>query len=610
MFPRGISYKLPINAYNDWANSVRWKYQLHDEPQEDFNPELMIRSGKIANPAPQYIENGLRLGKIALIKQLNVIKDQVVHQKLPSVVNQLKACKFLMGYNLILVPSDKNLGCALITKDWFIEQAMAHLSNPNLYQKITQEEAFIIIREQAFACEALGHHPYVTPRDIDGKILDFTQKSKWVTQMADRLETELQKVLQSTLRFYIIPKIHKSPWKGRLIVPAHSAVHSPAAKLASKMLKPLVERQPYIIHGSKDFVRKVSQISWFPEEQSSIFIIGGDIEAYYPNVPKGKASQVVKEMIEADPRQEEANFGSFFNECLDAADQTVVMRFQDDWYVQTDGLSMGVAHAPDMANLYSSFYENQIVPSIEGLLYYGRYIDDVFFVIKAPSAELALERCKKLVIEGVSIVWESPKQYGVFLDLRLWVGVNRLEFKPHIKISNHLERVPWISAHPLDVKKGTFMGELSRITTLCSDFVLYCKACEDLRSLYMRWGYPANLVRSWHSTYARSFWEDRLRDWPAPKDVQVLRLTFNPIWEHVNIVSVQETVISQWDKDLTFGQLGGTANLPENMTTPLIVSHKRLPNLGDLTVNLHKKVLVYKDISEELREEFLDAWKP
>ncbi|KEP45355.1 reverse transcriptase, partial [Rhizoctonia solani 123E] len=287
-----------------------------------------------------------------------------------------------------------------------------------------------------------------------------------------------------TPRFYIIPKIHKSPWKGRPIVPAHSAVHSPAAKLASMMLKPLVQRQPYIIHGSKDFIQKVSQIRWFKEEKNRIFIIGGDIEAYYPNVPKGKASQIVKEMMDQDPRQSESNFGSFFEECLDVADSTVVMRFQDDWYVQTDGLSMGVAHAPDMANLYGSYYENQIIPTLgKNILYYGRYIDDVFFVVRAPNAEDALKLCQNLVIEGVKIVWEPPKQYGVFLDVRLWIGDQSLEYRPHRKNGNHLERVPWISAHPLDVKKGTFMGELSRLATLSSSDVIYYDACVDLRNL-------------------------------------------------------------------------------------------------------------------------------
>ncbi|CCO36879.1 hypothetical protein BN14_11026 [Rhizoctonia solani AG-1 IB] len=315
-------------------------------------------------------------------------------------------------------------------------------------------------------------------------------------------------------------------------------------------------------------------------------------------------------MMNNDPRQEEEGFGAFFEECLDVADSTVIMRFQDDWFAQTDGLSMGVAHAPDMANLYGSYYENKIIPSLgKDILYYGRYIDDVFFVVRAKSADAASKLCTNLIIDGVKIVWEPPKQYGVFLDVRLWVGDNSLEFRPHRKNGNHLERVPWISAHPLDVKKGTFMGELSRLATLCSNDVLYYDACTDLRNLYIRRGYPPNLVKSWYHTYAKSFWQDRMRERPPPKDVQILRLTFNPIWEHVSIPEVQDAVRKQWEKDLSWANLGGLQHIPPNMNKDLIVGRKKTQNLGDIVARMRKIVLNYTDISEELGMEVSDAWK-
>lgn len=206
-------------------------------------------------------------------------------------------------------------------------------------------------------------------------------------------------------------------------------------------------------------------------------------------------------------------------------------------------------------------------------------------------------------------MWEPVKQYGVFLDVRLWVGDNSLEFKPHRKNGNHLERVPWISAHPLDVKKGTFMGELSRLATLCSNDVLYYEACTDLRSLYIRRGYPVNLVKSWYNTYAKSFWEERLREKPPQKDVQVLRTTFNPIWEHVSISDVQDAVSKQWEFDLGFGRLGGLDHLPPNMKKPLIMSRKRTSTLGDFVSKLRKTVLAYNDFPEDLGEEITDAWR-
>ncbi|KAJ1299566.1 hypothetical protein OPQ81_002533 [Rhizoctonia solani] len=530
MFPRGLSLSLPMLAYTEWCNTIRWKWHLKDKSNEAFEPEIYIRSGKEAEKAPQYIENGL------------------------------------------------------------------------------MREAQQTLFEIATACKALSLHPYVLVKNKDGRTTR-TQRSKWVTRYVELLEKDGKTVLDAVPRFYIIPKIHKNPWKGRPIVPAHSAMQSPAAKLCSMMLKPLVKNQPYIIHGSKDFIKKVSSIRWFKEERSSIYIVGGDIEAYYPNVPKTEASQIVKKMMDMDPRQAEENFGSFFEECLDVADSTVLMRFQDDWYVQTDGLSMGVAHAPDMANLYGAHFENQIIPSLgKDILYYGRYIDDVFFIVKANSAEAALQLCKNLVIGKCRIVWEPAKSYGVFLDVRLWIGEQSMEFKPHRKVGNHLERVPWISAHPLDVKKGTFLGELSRLATLCSSNIFYIDACADLRNLYIRRGYPTNLVNAWYNTYAKVMWEDCNRERPPPRDCQILRSTFNPVWEHVSISDIQDAVRRQWDKDLTWANLGGLAHIPPDMNKPLIVSRKKTQNLGDLVAKMRKIVLNYNNTPEDLGNEVTEAW--
>ncbi|KDN38065.1 hypothetical protein RSAG8_09750, partial [Rhizoctonia solani AG-8 WAC10335] len=695
MFPRRISYDLPRVAYEQWCNTIRWKFHMRDKVNRDFEPELLLRSDSLAEAAPQFIENGLRIGREQLESQLLRIENEVVDIRLPFAVDKLKTCQLLEEHNLILVPSDKNLGCALITKDWFLEQAMAHLSNVNSYRKVTQNEAIEQINEQARACEALGFHPYVCVRE-NGKILR-SQKSKWVTQYVEKLKKDATPVLLATPRFYVIPKIHKSPWKGRPIVPAHSAVHSPAAKLTSwkgrpiltsMMLKPLVKRQPYIIHGSKDFIQKVSQIRWYREEKSRIFIVGGDIEAYYPNVPKGKASQIVKEMMDSDPRQSEENFGSFFEECLDCADQTVVMRFQDDWYVQTDGLSMGVAHAPDMANLYGSFYENQIIPTLG---------EDILYYVHSPAAKLTsmmlkplvkrqpyiihgskdfiqkrlLVKCQPYIIHGSKdfiqkvsqIRWYREEKSRIFI-----VGGDIEAYYPNVpkgKASQIVKEMMDSDPRQSEENFGSFFEEcldcadqtvvmrfqddwyvqtdgLSMgvahapdmanlygsfyenqiIPTLGKDILYYGRYIDDVFFVVRANNAEAagNLCKNLVIGGVKIVWEppkqygvfldDRFKERQPPKDVQVLRSTFNPIWEHVSISEIQNAVGKQWEKDAHWRALfGGGADLPPDMVKPLIVGRKKTKNLGDLVARMRKIVLNYNDVDEELGREVTDAWK-
>jgi hypothetical protein len=61
-------------------------------------------------------------------------------------------------------------------------------------------------------------------------------------------------------RFYSIPKIHKEPVKVRPIIPCHSAIQNPAAKLCSKLLKPIVTSVPTNIIGTKDMALKLSKL--------------------------------------------------------------------------------------------------------------------------------------------------------------------------------------------------------------------------------------------------------------------------------------------------------------------------------------------------------------
>ena len=76
-------------------------------------------------------------------------------------------------------------------------------------------------------------------------------------------------------------------------------------------------------------------------------------------------------------------FNSRVEELWDIVMDDLVFQFQNDFYVQKDGIAMGVACSPDVANLYGLFFEQRIVPQIEDLVFYGRYIDDLFSLVFA-----------------------------------------------------------------------------------------------------------------------------------------------------------------------------------------------------------------------------------
>ena len=156
-------------------------------------------------------------------------------------------------------------------------------------------------------------------------------------------------------------------------------------------------------------------------------------------------------------------------------------------YEQTRGLAMGVADSPDLANLYGWWFEWDIDILNHPLVpFYGWYIDDCFAIVYAHSEGEALAIVNNICFDDCIIEWNVSDQFQVFLDMTLYVNENRkLQHMPYRKALSHQERIPWISHHPLDVKRGTFIGEMSRLATLSSLHSTYCDAVKGLASLYM-----------------------------------------------------------------------------------------------------------------------------
>ena len=68
-------------------------------------------------------------------------------------------------------------------------------------------------------------------------------------------------------------------------------MQEPLAKLVSKSLKPVLERSPMIMKGSKDLAQKLQRIKQLKPGRmvyicNLVYICTGDIVAYYPNLPQ------------------------------------------------------------------------------------------------------------------------------------------------------------------------------------------------------------------------------------------------------------------------------------------------------------------------------------
>jgi hypothetical protein len=155
----------------------------------------------------------------------------------------------MLEAQLLAFITDKNLGIVVVTRSWYEQQIQAFLDllcPSNRWRTLFQiehrgKEAF-----DEFHRDCLD--------DLENQLLRVhyrgAQYNPWLT--SKRVIKFWQTAYTNTAIpvFYGIPKIHKNPWKLRPIVPMHSYVMGPLARILHAMLL-LVQRSfPWICESS------------------------------------------------------------------------------------------------------------------------------------------------------------------------------------------------------------------------------------------------------------------------------------------------------------------------------------------------------------------------
>jgi hypothetical protein len=556
MFPARVDYGELMNVWHDFEDRLRWRLHwmtleaqgvLEDRP---YDHDYQTAGGR--NPCRfrlQYIEDGLAKGRefISRYVERSEPKGKPGRAR-PELVQVVELRDYLRLHDYIVLPTDKNLGCAVVTRQWFIDGGITMLSDVQNYRELGPAER-----------DALIGATYTSVVEAATFADEFLQNAQLANFLRSKIPegADEEPVIPA---FYVIPKMHKQPVKFRPIVPCHSAMQNPCAKYVSKALKPLLAERPYLLRGSKDLALKLKALQ-IPTGRKA-WLVSGDIVAFYPTIPTDKCMNIVQEWYNGFARETTSlPEKQLFGRCLRIALRNLITTFAGRTFLQTRGLAMGVACSPDLANLYGCYFEEKVLPD-ERFAFFGRFIDDVLGVVYANSAEEALTIASLISYEDVELEWSVSEWNTPFLDLLVYIDPvsGQVEHKPFRKARNHLERIPWSSHHPKDVKKGTFVGEMSRLAVLCSTPDAYIEAINDLMLLYIARGYPVDLVKAWLRDNTATRWKNRLGDPRKARDAFVLKSRFNRAWEGFNVHELGQTVVDSWltwlvDNDVRMSRL-------------------------------------------------------
>jgi len=225
---------------------------------------------------------------------------------------------------------------------------------------------------------------------------------------------------------------------------------------------------PLVRSHIKNSTTLISQLKQLPLPTGAK-IFTADAVSMYTNIDTTLGMDAIRQFLITNENDLTANFPvQLFLSILETVMRNNIFSFGETYWIQEAGTAMGTPAACAYATITFGHYENTIIlPEFqENLLYYRRYIDDVFGIWIPPryNPTRTWENFKAQVNNWGSLNWktEDPTDHTTFLDLNITIENSSLTFSTFQKPLNLYLYLPPLSAHPLNCLKGLIKGEMQR----------------------------------------------------------------------------------------------------------------------------------------------------
>ncbi len=379
--------------------------------------------------------------------------------------------------SLVILNADKNLGLTVMTRQWYEEQIFKHLHDVTTYRPINDWN--IQLKRINALLIRIGRQPWPPRPPIR------TRNPKTRTNAATIASSS------APCRFYIIPKVHKTPPSSRPIAAACNYVTTPLSRRVTPYLQTMVNRLPEVVKNSTVFLRMLSKI---PQPlPANALLFAADVESLYPNIETQWAMQLLTPPIHATFGDRN---GSTLCYALHVVLTNLFVRYREHTFHQTSGCAMGTPLAPPYANLtmhYADLHVREEFAACLALL--ARYIDDYVGIWTGTEAEFKSFTTKMNALHPrIKIVFSTLSRSISFLDILISIEDGRITTKLFRKALNRYLYIPPTSQHHNATLRGWIRGEGIRIARTCSTKAAFQAELVFFRSLLRERGYKAKMI--------------------------------------------------------------------------------------------------------------------
>ena len=397
------------------------------------------------------------------------------HKSNLNTAEQTALTKLSKNRKIVIKPADKGGGLVVMNTCDYIYEAHRQLNDTKFYRKLTSNPTSDIEKEVSATIHKMW---------LDNEI---------------GLECKTYLTLENTKpgRFYMLPKIHKNklPPPGRPIVSASGSPTEKISEFLDHFLQPLLVTIPSYVKDTTHFLRILSELPPLPE---NLLLITLDVTSLYTNILLSKARTVLKDYLDRHRTGLEMPTNISLIKLLNLVFTKNVFTFSNgkfqEYYLQTNGVSMGSKCAPSVACLYMADFEEKVVDKyhLQPLLWL-RFIDDIFILWQH-----GLNEFDKFVDYlnnndyGLEFTRDGNSIKVNFLDTTVTLVGEHLETEMYIKPTSSLSYLHRSSCHPAHVFKSLPYGEFLRARRNCSQLESFDRFSSILKEAFINRGYDSD----------------------------------------------------------------------------------------------------------------------
>ena len=298
---------------------------------------------------------------------------------------------------------------------------------------------------------------------------------------------------------YGLAKIHK-PIVGNCppCRPILSAINTPTYKIA-KFLVPIlatVTNNQFTLQDSFKFAEEV-------RKQDKQFIMASyDVDSLFTNIPLDETINICINELFKDKSKKKVNGLSKaqIKELLKLATKQSFFMFNNNFYIQKDGVAMGNPLGPTLANAFLSFHEQNWLnkcPKQFRPIFYKRYVDDIFVLFENLDQAEKFKTYLNNRHKNMSFTLEVESNNKLsFLDIEIYRCDESKTFM------TSLYRKPTFSGMytnfksfiSIKYKYSLISSLLYRVFMICSNYESIITEIENLKIIWLKNAFPMRVI--------------------------------------------------------------------------------------------------------------------